>query len=99
MAAGRPHGPNDPGLMSSLETAVTEVRRPGPAELTWNWRWELGIPNGRGLLRKPGHLPVTWRAMVPATLNLKGEAALTFGMTGLNAFLRLRLPRPRPRGV
>jgi hypothetical protein len=29
MAAGRPHGPNDPSLMSSLETAVTEVRRPG----------------------------------------------------------------------
>ena len=43
MAAGRPHGPNDPSLMSSLETAVTVVRRPGPAELTWNWRWELGI--------------------------------------------------------
>jgi hypothetical protein len=43
MAAGRPHWPNDPSLMSSLETAVTEVRRPGPAELTWNWRWELGI--------------------------------------------------------
>jgi hypothetical protein len=29
--------------MFSLETAVTGVRRPGPAELTWNWRWELGI--------------------------------------------------------
>jgi len=43
MAAGRLHGPDDPSLMSSLETAVTEVRRPGPAELTWNWRWELGI--------------------------------------------------------
>lgn len=43
MAAGRPHGPNDPSLMSSLETAVREVRRPGLAELAWNWRWELGI--------------------------------------------------------
>jgi hypothetical protein len=43
MAAGRPRGPNDPSLMSFLETAVTEVRRPGPAELAWNWRWELGI--------------------------------------------------------
>ncbi len=43
MAAGRPHGPNDPSLMSSLETAVRKVRRPGPAELAWNWRWELGI--------------------------------------------------------
>ncbi|HEY6492143.1 MAG TPA: hypothetical protein VIZ43_02645 [Trebonia sp.] len=43
MAAGRPHGPNDPSLISSLETAVREVRRPGPAELAWNWRWELGL--------------------------------------------------------
>jgi hypothetical protein len=43
MAAGRPHGRNDPSLMSSLETAVRQVRRPGPVELTWNWRWELGL--------------------------------------------------------
>lgn len=43
MPAGRPYGPNDPSLMSSLETAVRQVRRPGPVELTWNWRWELGI--------------------------------------------------------
>lgn len=44
MPAGRPYGPNDPSLMASLETAVREVRRPGPIELAWNWRWELGIP-------------------------------------------------------
>lgn len=43
MATGRPHGPNDPSLMSSLEAALREVRRPGPVELAWNWRWELGI--------------------------------------------------------
>ncbi len=30
MAAGRPRGPNDPSLMSSLETAVRKVHRPGP---------------------------------------------------------------------
>jgi hypothetical protein len=29
--------------MSSLETAVREVRRPGLTELAWNWRWELGV--------------------------------------------------------
>jgi hypothetical protein len=29
--------------MSSLETAVRAVHRPGPAELAWNWRWEVGI--------------------------------------------------------
>ena len=43
MAAGRPHGQHDPSLMSSLETTFTGVRRPGLAELVWNWRWELGI--------------------------------------------------------
>ena len=43
MAAGRPYGPNDPSLISSLETAVTGARRPGPAELAWNWRWEFGL--------------------------------------------------------
>jgi hypothetical protein len=29
--------------MSSLESAVREIRRPGPLESCWNWRWELGI--------------------------------------------------------
>ena len=43
MPAGRPYGPNDPSIMSSLETAVREARRPGPLELAWNWRWELGL--------------------------------------------------------
>lgn len=43
MPAGRPYGPNDPSLMSSLETAVRRVRRPGPVEFTWNWRWEIGL--------------------------------------------------------
>jgi len=43
MPAGRPHGPNDPSLMSSLEAALRPVRRPGPLELAWNWRTELGI--------------------------------------------------------
>jgi hypothetical protein len=50
MAAGRPHGPNDPSLMSSLETAVREVHRPGPVELAWNWRWELGLLTALGVL-------------------------------------------------
>jgi len=43
MASGRPRRPNDPSVMSSLESAVREIRRPGPLESWWNWRWELGI--------------------------------------------------------
>ena len=41
MPSGRPQGRNDPSLISSLETAVRQVRRPGPVELAWNWRIEL----------------------------------------------------------
>lgn len=43
MASGRPRRANDPSVMSSIEAAVREVRRTGPVELIWNWRWELGI--------------------------------------------------------
>ena len=43
MPAGRPHGRNDPSLMSSLESALTGARRPGAVELGWRWRWELTI--------------------------------------------------------
>jgi hypothetical protein len=46
MPAGRPHGRNDPSLMSSLESALTQARRPGPVELGWRWRWELVIVAG-----------------------------------------------------
>lgn len=41
MASGRPRRPNDPSVMSSVESAVRRVRRPGPFECCWNWRWEL----------------------------------------------------------
>jgi hypothetical protein len=43
MASGRPQRPNDPSVMSSLESAVREIQRPGLIESAWNWRWELGI--------------------------------------------------------
>ena len=42
MAAGRPGRPNDPSVMSSLESAVRTVHRCGPIEFCWHWRWELG---------------------------------------------------------
>jgi hypothetical protein len=50
MPAGRPHRRNDPSLMSSLESALTEVRRPGPFELGWRWRWEFAIVTGLAML-------------------------------------------------
>jgi hypothetical protein len=43
MPYGRPQGRNDPSLISSLETAVRQVRRPGLIGLAWNWRVELAI--------------------------------------------------------
>ena len=46
MPSGRPQGRNDPSLISSLETAVRQVHRPGPIGLAWNWRFELAILAG-----------------------------------------------------
>ena len=42
----RPQWRNDPSLISSLETAVRQVHRPGPVGLAWNWRFELAIITG-----------------------------------------------------
>lgn len=46
MGSEGPYRRNDPRLMSSLELAVTQVRRPGPVELAWNWHRELGLLAG-----------------------------------------------------
>ena len=50
MAGGRPHGPNDPSVLSSIETALRPVRRPGPVERAWCWRWEIGTLPALGAL-------------------------------------------------
>lgn len=50
MAAGRPHGPVDPSVLSSIETALRPVRRPGLIERVWCWRWESGILIALGAL-------------------------------------------------
>jgi hypothetical protein len=42
MPAGRPLRPNDPSVITNIETALTPARRPGPADLAWHWRWEIG---------------------------------------------------------
>jgi hypothetical protein len=46
MASGRPHQPNDPSIMASVETAVTSVWRPGPLGRIWHWRYELALTAG-----------------------------------------------------
>jgi hypothetical protein len=43
MAAGRPHGPVDPSVLSSIETALRPVHRPGLIERVWCGRWEIAI--------------------------------------------------------
>lgn len=43
MGAERPRGRVDPGVLTTLETALREVHRPGPLETAWNWRWEAGL--------------------------------------------------------
>jgi hypothetical protein len=53
--------------MASLEIALRAVRRPGPTELAWNWRWELGV---LGLLT--GSL-----ALISSDFGLRGLIAAT----------------------
>jgi len=50
MAAGRPHGPVDPSVLSSIETALRPIHRPGLIERAWCWRWEIGILAALGAL-------------------------------------------------
>jgi hypothetical protein len=46
MAFGRPHQPNDPSVMASVEAAVSTVARPGLIARLWHWRYELGLIAG-----------------------------------------------------
>ena len=38
---GLPRRPGEPSVLSSVESAIREVRGPGPVEFCWNWRSEL----------------------------------------------------------
>ena len=46
MAFGRPRRPNDPSVMASVESALSNVARPGIFGLIWNWRYEFGLSAG-----------------------------------------------------
>jgi hypothetical protein len=48
MAGGRPRQPNDPSVLSSLESALSAVARPNPIVSAWRWRYELGLLLGLG---------------------------------------------------
>ena len=43
MASGRPHRPNDPSVMASVEFALSSVARPGLVARLWHWRYETGL--------------------------------------------------------
>ena len=43
MASGRPHRPNDPSVMASVEHALSSVARPGVLGRLWHWRYEAGL--------------------------------------------------------
>lgn len=45
MAGGRPRQPNDPGVLSSLESALRSAR-PNPLVVIWRWRYELALALG-----------------------------------------------------
>jgi hypothetical protein len=57
MASGRPRGPNDPSVMSSVEAALSNVAKPGVIALLWHWRYEFGLLTGlAGVLLASGYV-------------------------------------------
>jgi hypothetical protein len=48
VAGGRPRQPNDPSVLSSLESALSSAPRPNPILIAWRWRYELGLLLGLG---------------------------------------------------
>ncbi len=46
MAYGRPRQPNDLSVMSSVESALSPMPRPGLLARIWHWRYELGLVGG-----------------------------------------------------
>jgi hypothetical protein len=84
--SGRPRQPNDPNVISSLESAVREIRRPGPFERAFNWRWELGIAGAIA--------GVAW--IIAAGLGLVWLAAAAgAGLVAIGALLRWPPARKR----
>lgn len=78
MAAGRPQRPNDPSVMSSIESALQGTRRPGPVEFGWHWRWELGILVATG----------TFSGLIAANFGLIALAAIAgAGLAALGTLL------------
>ena len=46
MASGRPRQPNDPGIMASVEAAMSTVARPRLITRIWPWCYEFGLIAG-----------------------------------------------------
>ena len=46
MPSGRPHQPNDPSVLASVEAALSSVARPSLVTRMWHWRYELGLITG-----------------------------------------------------
>jgi hypothetical protein len=75
MASGRPRRPNDPSVMSSIESALQATRRPGPVEFCWHWRWETGILVATGALS--GLIAANFGLIALAAATGAGLAALS----------------------
>jgi hypothetical protein len=80
MGSGRPRQPNDPSIMSSVETAISTVPRPGLAGRIWHWRYELALIAGLPLAAIViGYtIGLAWLIAVAATAVAIGVAALVW---------------------
>jgi hypothetical protein len=71
MAFGRPHGPNDPSVLNSIETALSTVRRGNLLVRLWHWRYEAGLLIGLAISAL-----FVWSTLGLAGLTATGVAAL-----------------------
>lgn len=70
VAGGRPRQPNDPSVLSSVESALSSVARPNLIVVIWRWRYELALATGlpAGALAILNSLGIVWLVAAAAAL-------------------------------
>jgi hypothetical protein len=83
MAFGRPRQPNDPSVMSSVESALSAMPRPGWLARIWHWRYELGLVSGvlAGTISIGVTLGLEWLIAAAAAAMAVLAAAMTHSPT------------------
>ena len=76
MASGRPRQPNDPGIIASVEAAMSTVARPRLITRIWPWCYEFGLIAGTvlGMIGIGVTLGPGWLIAAAAAMAILGVA-------------------------